>query len=111
MTKVLQDENLLVQLSQGDVASNEMFYHKSKTKRCYQRYRKQYIKVLKDKDGKSEEHSTERWFKIHCLNKVIHYIKQTENENLGRIFEVKHVEAIYIEISQSYGYSTGNHVS
>ena len=31
MAKVLQDENLLVQLSQGDVASNEMFYHKSKT--------------------------------------------------------------------------------
>ena len=26
--KVLQDENLLVQLSQGDVASNEMFYHR-----------------------------------------------------------------------------------
>ena len=45
------------------------------------------------------------------LNKVIHYIKQTENENLGHIFEVKHVEAIYIEISQSYGYSTGNYVS
>ena len=27
MAKVLQDKHLLVQLSQGDVASNEMFYH------------------------------------------------------------------------------------
>ena len=66
---------------------------------------------MKDKDSKSEERSTERWFKIHCLNKVIHYIKQTENEKLGRIFEVKHLQAIYIEILQSYGYSTESHVS
>ena len=67
--------------------------------------------MLKDRDGKSEERSTERWFKIHCLNKVIHYIKQTENENPGRVFEIKHVQAIYIEILQSYGYSTESHVS
>ena len=71
IAKVLQDENLLIQLSQGDVTSNEMFYHKSKIKCCYQRYRKQYIKALKDKHSKSEGRSTERWFKIHCLNKVI----------------------------------------
>ena len=39
MAKVLEDENLLIQLSHGDVASNEMFYHKSNIKCCYQKYR------------------------------------------------------------------------
>ena len=111
IAKVLQGGNLVAQLSQGDVASKEVLYHKSKLKCCYQRYGKRYINALKDEDGKSEERSKERWFKIHCLNKVIHYIRQTENENLGCIFEVKHLGAIHIEILQSYGYSTESHVS
>ena len=36
MAKVLQDENLLIQIAHGDVASNEI-------KCCYQKYRKRYI--------------------------------------------------------------------
>ena len=33
---------------------------------------------------------------VQSLNKVIHHIKQTENENPGRIFEVKQLETTYI---------------
>lgn len=47
------------------------------------------LKKLKEKDKDDEKTSTERWFKIHSLNKVIHYIKQMENKNPGHIFEVK----------------------
>ena len=36
MAKVLQDENLLIEIAHGDVASNEI-------KCCYQKYRKRYI--------------------------------------------------------------------
>ena len=53
----------------------------------------------------------ERWFKIHSLNKVIHYIKETENKNPGHIFEVKQLENTYIEILKSYGYFIENPVS
>ena len=47
------------------------------------------LKKLKEKDKDDEKTSTERPFKIHSLNKVIHYKKQMENENPGHIFEVK----------------------
>ena len=98
MAKVLQDENLLIQISHGDVALNKMCYHKSSIKRCNQKYRKRYIKKLKEKDKIDQKTSVERWFKIHSLDKMIHYIKQTENENPGRIFKVKRLETAYIEI-------------
>ena len=82
MVKVIQDKNLLIQISHGDVGSNEMYYHKSNTKCCYQKYRKPYIKKLKEKDKDYEKTSIKRWFKIHSMNKIIHLIKQTESENL-----------------------------
>ena len=111
MAKVLQDENLLIQISHGDVASNEMYYHKSSVKCCYQKYRKRYIKKLSEKDKDDENTSVERWFKITSLNKVIHHIKETENETPGRIFEVRQLENKYIEILKSYGYFIESHVS
>ena len=54
------------------------------------------LKELKEKDKDDEKTSVERWFKVHSLKKVIHYIKQTENENPGRIFEVNQLENAYI---------------
>ena len=52
-----------------------------------------------------------RWFKIHSLNKVIiHYIKQTENDNPFCIYEVKQLENTYIEILKSSGYFIESHV-
>ena len=111
MAKILQDENLLIQIYQGVVASNEMYYQKSSIKCCYQKYRKRYIKTLKEKEKGDEKTSVQRWFKIHSLNKVIHHRKQTENENTGRIFEVKQLENTYTEILKSYGYFIESHVS
>ena len=90
----------LIQLSHGDV---EMLYHKSNIKCCYQKYRKQYFKELKEKNIDEEKNSLEKWYKIHSLNKVIHNIKQAENENPGYVFEVKQLENKYVEISNSYG--------
>ena len=75
MAKVLEDENLFIQLSHDDVGSNQMFYHKSNIKCCYQKYRKQYFKKRKEKNIDQEKNSLEKWYKIHSLNKVIHKIK------------------------------------
>ena len=111
IAKVLEDENFLIQLSHGDVASNEMFYHKPNIKRCYQKYRKQYFKKLKEKNVDEEKNSLEKWYKINSLNKVFHNIKQTENENPGYFFEGKQLENKYVEILNSYGYNIDSHVS
>ena len=77
IAKVLQDEHLLIKI--WDVASNDMYYHKSSIKCSYQKHRKRYIEKLKEKDKVDEITYVERWFKIHLLNKVIHHIKQTES--------------------------------
>ena len=37
------------------------------------------------------------------MNKGLRRIKQTENKNPGRVFEVKQLENAYIEILKSYG--------
>ena len=101
----------MIQISHGDVASNEMYYHKSNIKFCYKKYRKRHIKKLKEKDNDDEKISAEIWFKIHSLNKVIYHINQTENENPGCISEVKQLENTYVEILKSYGYFIESHVS
>ena len=88
-----------------------MYYHKSNIKFCYKKYRKRHIKKLKEKDNDDEKISAEIWFKIHSLNKVIHHINQTENENPGCISEVKQLENTYVEILKSYGYFIESHVS
>ena len=111
MAKILQDENLLIQISQGDVASNEMYYHKSSIKCCYQKHSKRYIKTLKEKEKDDEKTAVRRWLKIHSLSKVSHHRKQTENKNTGRIFEVKQLENTYTEILKSYGYFIESHAS
>ena len=37
MAKCLADEHLLLVFTHGDVASNEVFYHKANIKYCYQK--------------------------------------------------------------------------
>ena len=37
----------------------------------------------------SGKRSTGKWFKAHSFSKVIHYIRQAENENLGFRYDVK----------------------
>ena len=56
------------------------------------KYRKRYIKKLKEKNKNDEKISVQRWFKIHSLNKVLHHIKQAANKNPDRIFGVKQLE-------------------
>ena len=91
MAKVLQVENLLIQISHGDVASNEMYYHKSDNKCCYQNIKTRY-KKLKEKVKDDEKTCVEKWFKVHSLAKVMHHIKQMKNEKPGYVFEVKQLE-------------------
>ena len=56
------------------------------------KYRKRYIKKLKEKNKNDEKISVQRWFKIHSLNKVLYHIKQAANKNSDRIFGVKQLE-------------------
>ena len=52
MARVLQDENLLIQISHGHVASNKMYYDKSSIKCCYHKHRRRYIKCCYHKHGR-----------------------------------------------------------
>ena len=84
MAQCLEDEYSLVILSHGDIASNELFYHISNVKCCYQKYRKRYLKRLKEIKPNNEQNS-EDWLKIYSLNKIIYFIKHKENENPGTL--------------------------
>ena len=79
----------MIQISHGYVASNEMIIINPVLNNNSKNKENDTLKKLKEKDKDDEKTSTERSFKIHSLNKVIHYIKQMENENPGHIFEVK----------------------
>ena len=79
----------MIQISHGYVASNEMIIINPVLNNASKNKENDTLKKLKEKDKDDEKTSTERWFKIHSLNKVIHYIKQMENKNPGHIFEVK----------------------
>ena len=110
MAKCFEDEYLLVILAHGDIASNELFYHISNFKCCYQKYRKRYLKRLKEIKSNNEQNS-EDWLKIYSLNKIIYFIKHKENENSGTVFEVKLLENIYIDILKFHNICEESHVT
>ena len=62
----------MIQISHGYVASNEMIIINPVLNNASKNKENDTLKKLKEKDKDDEKTSTERWFKIHSLNKVIH---------------------------------------
>ena len=110
MATLLENDELLQDISRGDIASNEMFYHKSSIKCCYQKFRKKYI--LKLNSQSTKVNLEEEWIKSAAFNKVCYHITCHENENPGTVFLAKELEELYREPLGSFGIiNTSSHVS
>ena len=70
MVKVVGKDNLLMILSSGDAAVNELYYHKQNS--CYQSFRGAYLLKIKT-PAIVDEHR--KWYKDSALNKILYYIK------------------------------------
>ena len=110
MVTLLENDELLQDLSRGDIASNAMFYHKSSIKCCYQKFRNKYILKLNSENTKVNPE--EEWIKSAAFNKVCYYITCHENENPGAVFLAKELEELYRQLLGNFGIiNTSAHVS
>ena len=74
MAKVVEDDELLRILSTGDVAANEVFYHKPAVKCCLQTFKYEYERrINQEKINTVEEHEM-KWKKLCALNKIFYQI-------------------------------------
>ena len=111
MAKVLERDELLQDLARGDIASNELHYHKSTIRYCYQNFRNQYN--AKINSGTTRKvNIEEEWIKCSSFNKVCHSLICRENENPGTVFLVKELEDLYREIFRNFKIANNvSHVS
>ena len=109
MAICLGDDNLIRRLSIGDVACNELYYHKQKVKHCYQTFRASYIsKISKHKSLINDDIE---WHRTSALNQIIHHMQECEIADPGKIFEVKSLEDMYIEILQHHDIGHSSHTT
>ena len=98
MAKITGDDELLRILSTGDVASNEVFYHKPAIKGCLQLFERKYEKINDKENRESEIESEIKWKKLCALNKIYFHISEEERTHPSSVFEVKALEAMYIDL-------------
>ena len=77
-------------LSMGDLAANELYYHKV----CYSDFYNAYCR----QQTQSCIESDEQWIKSISLNKMISYLYEKESKSPGTIFYVKELGEIYKKI-------------
>ena len=100
----INHEHLLRSLSGGDVSSNELFYHLS----CLAKHTRKYNN-LKNKCNTDSVYDT--WVKELYLNKIILYIKDTENSTPGTTFIAGELESMYASSLENHGIPWTAHVS
>ena len=71
MAKVVEDDDLLKSLSVGDVAANELYYHKPNIKSCLQKFKNEYEKRLNERIKNDDEQNLS-WIKAYALSKIFH---------------------------------------
>ena len=101
MAKVLERDELLQDLARSDIASNELYYHKSTIRCCYQNFRYQYNAKI-NSGTMRKVNIEEEWIKCSSFNKVCHSLICRENENPGTVFLVKELEDLYHEILRNF---------
>ena len=104
MAAVLNYTYLLNSLSRGDVASNELYYHK----KCYTSFLNKYRDTQKAKQN-TDTHN--EWLQEVSLNKILSYIRETEIYNPGTVFKVKELENMYIDQLHYYNVSSTRHTT
>ena len=85
MATKIGDDHLIRILSSGDVASNEIFYHKENTKPCLANFHKKYQTECKNANGALNKDDID-WLKSSALDKVYFYIYETVITNTIQFF-------------------------
>ena len=95
--------HVVTALSMGDLAANELYYHKV----CYSDFYNAYCR----QQTQSGIETDEQWFKSISFNKIISYLYEKESESPGTIFYVKQLEEIYISLLKCHNIDSTSHVT
>ena len=98
MAIALNNQVILSKFSSGDVASNELNYHKS----CYRDFLNQYDQKIR-KDSSREEalkNELDEFWKAVCFNKVVTHVKETYVTGID--FEAKALMNLHEELLQKH---------
>ena len=74
--------NVVKALSVGDLASNQLYYHK----RCYTELNNSYRKYNETNSVHSAGERDEKWFRSITLSKIASYLFDKENESPGTTY-------------------------
>ena len=77
----------------GDVACNELYYHKEKVRHCYQTFRASYISQTSKNETLLDDDIG--WHKISDFNQTVRYMQECDLADPGKMFEVKSLEDMY----------------
>ena len=89
------NESLLSLLSNGDVASNELYYHGN----CNISMWNECIRIDQANDKEMEN----IWKKAQAFDNVVNYVIEKEAVDPGSVFTVKKLKNMYIENLRVYG--------
>ena len=89
------NESVLSLLSNGDVASNELYYHGTRNNAMWNECSK--IDRMNDKELENN------WKKAQSFHNVVNYVVEKEAVDPGSIFVVKELNNMYVENLKVYG--------
>ena len=109
MASVLENTQVLSKLSLGDVASNEVYYHRN----CYKAFCFQYEQItLKKSDcEKYNQKAKEQLIKATRFNQIVNYVYDKKRYESVNSFEVASLEKLYIELLSHDNIEQTSHVS
>ena len=104
------DNDLIRILSSGDIASNEIFYHKENIKPSLANFHRKYQTECKNTDVDVNKDDID-WLKSSALDKVYFYMYETEMQTKSSVFKAKDLENMYIDLLQCHNIIIASHVS
>ena len=107
MVVVVGDDHQLRTLFTGDVAANEIYYHTQ----CLRNLHNKFNKAQKQTKPNFTEQNESDCIKVSALNKVFYYMCDIEQQERSKIFKVKDLENMYIELLKCQGIDVQSHVS
>ena len=110
MATMIGDDHLLRILSSGDVAANEIYYHKQNIKPCLLTFHNKYKAACKDTQDPNSNYDVE-WLKVSALDKVYFHMCEMEQQAPSTVFELKDLERMYIDLLQCHDIIVSSHVS
>ena len=109
MASVLEDNEFLSKLISGDVASNELYYHKSCYKTFLSRYQQQISKKLNS--NKEMRKNKENLVKAMRLSQIVNQVYDQEQYESVSSFEVFVLEKSYLHLLSNNNIIQTSHIS